>query len=201
MRLFHWSLVAAVIGLFITGETFRSVHVRLGYFVIFLVLARIIWGVVGTPHARFSDFIYPPQEILSYLSGLIKGQPKHYLGHNPAGGLMVIVLLLFLLLTIFSGLIAFGAKGQGPLANLDARTVSMAFADREDHEEDDEERGYEKSGHGTNEADEFWEEVHEGMTAFMLFLICLHVGGVAVSSWRHRENLVLAMLTGNKKVE
>ena len=113
----------------ITVESFKKVHVNVGYFIIILLSARIIWGLVGSKHARFADFIYPPQEIFSYLKGLLKGNPKHYIGHNPAGGAMVFALLFFLLLTTMSGLKTLGAEGKGPLADLPISIVNEAHAD------------------------------------------------------------------------
>ena len=129
IRVFHWSLVASIIIQSITVESFKKVHVNVGYFIIILLSARIIWGLVGSKHARFADFIYPPQEIFSYLKGLLKGNPKHYIGHNPAGGAMVFALLFFLLLTTMSGLKTLGAEGKGPLADLPISIVNEAHAD------------------------------------------------------------------------
>ena len=113
VRTFHWTLVGSMIGLYLSGDNFESVHTILGYFVICLVLLRIIWGFIGTKHARFHDFIYRPSKIYHYLKSLINGNPTHYTGHNPAGGLMVIVMLLSLLVTAFTGLRLSVARGRG----------------------------------------------------------------------------------------
>jgi cytochrome b len=96
VRFFHWSLVAGVIAQLTTAEDLKSVHAAAGYIIIVLLILRIIWGFVGPVHARFTNFIYPPADILAYLRGLIQRRPMHYTGHNPAGGAMVCTLLFFL---------------------------------------------------------------------------------------------------------
>ncbi len=201
VRIFHWTLVGSIIGLYLSGEEFMSIHIRLGYFVSCLVLARIIWGFVGTKHARFNDFLYRPCKIHDYLKSLIKGNPKHYLGHNPAGGLMIIVMLFTLLVTAFTGLKTLAIEGQGPLATTDITISRVAYADEDEHEEHDDDRKYNTVHHQKRQKDEFWEDIHESMTSFMIFLVIAHVGGVIVSSWIHKENLIIGMITGIKKKE
>ncbi|MGD8837490.1 MAG: cytochrome b/b6 domain-containing protein [Desulfobacteraceae bacterium] len=196
VRGFHWALVGSMIGMYISGEEMKSVHIRLGYFVMVLVLVRIVWGFIGTKHARFVDFLYRPAEIFHYLKSLLFGKPIHYIGHNPAGGLMVLVMLITLLATTYAGLKALAADGKGPLANIDQSILSSAYADEDEHEE--EEEHYPKS-YRDKAKDEFWEEIHKVMTTSMLFFVVIHICGVLVSSWLHRENLILSMITGKKK--
>ena len=117
VRFFHWTLVFCIIGQFITAEDFQNVHVILGYVIIGLVLSRILWGFIGTKYARFNDFLYRPSTTIRYLKSLFNGRPEHYIGHNPAGGLMIIVLLLSLLVTTFTGLMTLGSEGKGPFAD------------------------------------------------------------------------------------
>jgi len=183
--------------MYISGEEFKRVHIRLGYFIITLVLARIAWGFIGTKHARFSDFLYKPTEILGYLKSLLVGKPKHYIGHNPAGGFMIFVILIALLITTFTGLKALATEGQGPLANTNIFVLRTANAD-EDGQEDEVEK-YNSAPFVNKEKEELWEELHEIMTNLMIFLIIIHVCGVLVSSWLHKENLILSMVTGKKK--
>ena len=197
VRTFHWTLVGSMIGLYLSGDDFESVHTILGYFVICLVLLRIIWGFIGTKHARFHDFLYRPSKIYHYLKSLINGNPTHYIGHNPAGGLMVIVMLLSLLVTAFTGLKTLGSEGKGPLTNAGISILRFAHADED--EDDDDDRTYKASHHQKNHKEEFWEEIHESRTSFMIFLIITHLVGVIVSSWIHKENLILAMINGRKK--
>jgi cytochrome b len=184
VRLFHWSLVIAFATAFVTGDENETVHAYAGYAVAALVVFRVIWGFVGTKHARFSNFIYGPGTGLAYLKGLLSRKPAHYLSHNPLGGWMVAALLLSLAATCWTGLEAYGAKGKGPLAGAMLNVVPQAHAD-EDAEAD---------GGG----DEFWEELHEGCADFTLLLVLLHLAGVIAGSILHRENLVRTMVTGWK---
>ena len=189
VRFFHWTLVVCIIGQFISAEAFEYTHVILGYVIIGLVLSRILWGFWGTKHARFNDFLYKPSTTTRYVKGLFNGRPEHYIGHNPAGGLMIIVLLLSLLFTAFTGLMTLGSEGKGPLASTDYSTVRLAYADSDEH--GDEHRS-------NSHKNDFWKEIHEAMTGFMIFLITIHIVGVVVSSWIHKENLILGMITGRK---
>lgn len=92
VRLFHWSLVGAIAYEFL-AEAGTPVHEILGYVALTLVGLRVLWGFVGSAHARFSDFVTGPFTTLSYLKDILSGHPKRYLGHNPAGAAMVLALL------------------------------------------------------------------------------------------------------------
>ena len=209
VRLFHWSLVAGVITQLATAEDWKSVHAKVGYIIAVILPVRIIWGIVGSPHARFADFVYPPADIFGYLKDLIKGRPKHYIGHNPAGGAMVCMLLFFLILTTLAGLKTLGAEGKGPLALRQKNAVTRAWADDDRHSEGenasrhdamDQNGRYPHSRAGNKAQVHFWKEIHETLVGISLFLIGLHICGVVASSYVHRENLILAMITGKKKV-
>ena len=209
VRLFHWSLVAGVISQLATAEDFKSLHANVGYIIVALLILRIIWGFVGTVHARFTDFVYPPADIFAYLKGLIQGRPRHYIGHNPAGGAMVCILLLFLALTTLAGMKTLGAEGKGPLALRPQTGMTRAWADDHPHRNADNSSGHDElaenaedsHSHAGNKAQvHFWKETHETLVNITLFLIGLHFCGVIASSYVHRENLILAMITGKKKV-
>ena len=86
VRIFHWSLVLAFTVAYVTGDDENSVHVYAGYAVLGLISFRVFWGLVGSKYALFSDFIYSPTTVFRYLKGLFSCNPKHYIGHNPAGG-------------------------------------------------------------------------------------------------------------------
>lgn len=194
VRLFHWSLVLSFTVAYVSGEEWEGLHVYAGYGVLGLVLFRILWGFVGSRHARFSDFLYGPRAIAEYVRGLLAGSPKHYMGHNPAGGAMVVVLLASLLVVSWTGLEAYGAEGHGPLSAVRFSLWPQALADG-GHGEDGEK---ERAGH--EDHDEFWEEAHEAAANLTLFLVVLHILGVVVSSRLHRENLVKAMISGRKDI-
>lgn len=95
VRLFHWLMVLCFAGAYLTSETerWRLVHVTLGYTMAGLVAFRLIWGLVGTRHARFASFVRGPAAVLRYLRSLPSGQPQHHLGHNPAGALAIMLIL------------------------------------------------------------------------------------------------------------
>lgn len=95
-RLFHWLLALSFIGAYLTAESeqWRLVHITLGYTMAALVGFRLVWGMVGTRYARFASFIRSPAATLRYLTSIMRGRPEHHIGHNPAGALAIIALLL-----------------------------------------------------------------------------------------------------------
>jgi cytochrome b len=148
-----------------------TVHVWAGYAVGMLIVARIVWGLVGSRHARFSDFVYDPGTTLRYVRDLVVFRAERYLGHSPGGGAMVILLLVFLSATVVTGLVVYGADQlAGPLA-----------------------------GMFTKDSGEALEEVHKAVANITLALILAHVAAVVLASFVHRENLVRAMVTGYKR--
>ena len=173
VRVFHWSLVLFVLILFITEGDFLSIHSYAGYTVLLLVGFRIIWGFIGSYYARFSSFITTPKEAIKYLKEELAGDAKRYIGHNPAGAIMIFALLITLIFTGFTGMATVATEGKGPLAN----TFIASF-----------------SG-------EVMGEIHEIFTSILLTLIILHIVGVIFSSLAEEENLVRAMFTGKKKKE
>lgn len=96
VRLFHWSLAGLFVLAFATGDEVEWLHLAAGYAIAALVALRIVWGFVGPRHARFGDFVRPPREVLAYLRDAIRLQAPRHLGHNPAGGVMVVALLAML---------------------------------------------------------------------------------------------------------
>lgn len=195
VRIFHWSLVAGFAIAYLTGDEESDLHIYSGYAVIGLVMFRLIWGFIGTRHARFTDFVTSPRQVMDYLKQLRQGKPARFLGHNPAGAYMIIALLVSILATSYTGLEVYGAEGNGPLAagNTIELVPSTAWAD-----DDEDEEGEHGEGRGEG-AESFWEELHEFFANLTLFLIIVHVAGVIVSSFLHRENLVRAMITGDKE--
>jgi cytochrome b len=205
VRIGHWTLVIAFFTAYFTEEDFLRQHVWAGYVVGSVVLFRIVWGFVGTKHAKFSDFIYTPTAILSYLKGIVSLKPQHYLGHNPAGGAMVFTLLLSLSVTTYTGLALYAVeKNAGPLAGIVANnhtpTASIISTANSDEDSDDDKNESESMNASVNEADEeFWEGLHEFFVNLTLLLVVLHIGGVLFSSYIDKENLIKAMVTGCKE--
>jgi len=187
VRLFHWTLVISFGAAYFSegelfaalqdrldGEWLQGVHIWAGYTIAGLLLFRLLWGFVGPRHARFSDFVHSPVATLAYLREVLTLRARRYLGHNPAGGAMIILLLLGLAATILTGLALYGAdKGLGPLAGWLL-----------------------ESSDGTMDA---IKEAHEVATDCTLLLVGGHLLGVVWESLLHRENLVRAMITGRKR--
>lgn len=172
VRVFHWLLVLIFTVAWLTGDELTGLHVYAGYAVLGLVLMRLVWGVIGTRHARFSDFVYRPAAVRAYLKDVLWLRARRYLGHNPAGGAMIVLMLLSLVLVSISGIAVYGMEaGAGPMALLAGSSEAL---------------------------EEALEEVHEFLAGFMLLMVIIHLAGVAVESLLHRESLVKAMLTGRK---
>jgi cytochrome b len=104
VRIFHWSLVIAFATAWYTGGIWDQPHLAAGYLVLALILARIVWGFVGSRYALFSDFVHQPRVILRYMADMMRWRAQRYLGHNPAGGAMVIALLAILLALSITGI-------------------------------------------------------------------------------------------------
>lgn len=105
VRVFHWLLVLSFAGAYLTAESerWRLVHVTLGYTMAGLVVFRILWGFAGTRYARFSSFVRGPQAVKRYLGSLLSRKPEHHTGHNPAGAVAIVALLLLALGVAASG--------------------------------------------------------------------------------------------------
>lgn len=103
VRLFHWSLVAAFAFAWLSGDVWDRPHEIAGYFILGLVAFRLLWGLIGPHYARFAQFIRPPHIVLGYLRTVLTGRERRYLGHNPAGGVMVAALLTMIAVTCLAG--------------------------------------------------------------------------------------------------
>ncbi|UCV29850.1 cytochrome b/b6 domain-containing protein [Ferribacterium limneticum] len=101
VRLGHWLMVAGFSLAWLTSdsETFRLVHAFAGSVVIAVALFRLPWGFIGSRYARFADFVRGPTSVIDYLGSLLKLQPTHHVGHNPAGGWAIMLLLGLSILT------------------------------------------------------------------------------------------------------
>jgi cytochrome b len=105
VRTFHWLLVLSFAGAWLTAESERWqwVHATLGYTMAALVGFRIVWGLIGTRHARFAAFVRGPGAAGQYLAALLKGRPEHHPGHNPAGALAILALMVLVGITAATG--------------------------------------------------------------------------------------------------
>ncbi|TPQ35330.1 cytochrome B [Bradyrhizobium guangdongense] len=160
VRVFHWSLAGLFLLAYMTGDDIVKVHIAAGYAIAGLLALRIVWGFVGPPHARFSAFLRSPRAVLAYLRDVVLLRAPRYLGHNPAGGAMIVALIVLLI----------GTCTTGHMMTTDAYWGS-----------------------------EMLEDVHEALANLTIGLVVVHVLGVLVASFEHRENLVKAMITGSKR--
>jgi cytochrome b len=174
-RAFHWSLVACVVGLVISGNLGGSAmvwHFRFGYCVATLLLFRIVWGFAGGHWSRFAAFVYPPGQVLNYLrSG---GDVHHKVGHNPLGALSVFAMLGILALQVSSGMMSDDEiSASGPLVRwVSGNWVSLAT----------------------------WYHKDIGKV-ILIFLVAAHLAAIIFYRWRKNENLVGPMLTGDKLLD
>ncbi|NCA69812.1 MAG: cytochrome B [Sphingobacteriia bacterium] len=176
VRVFHWTLVGGFATAFIVEDHLLGVHVWAGYLVLALIALRLAWGLIGTRHARFSDFVRGPRTVWAYIGDALRLRAPRHLGHNPAGGAMVVALLIAVSLTGLSGLAVYGTQElSGPLAAM-LGGLSESWGHR-------------------------FEELHEVLANLTLVLIVAHVAGVLFSSLAHRENLIGAMISGFKRRE
>lgn len=197
VRIGHWLLAGGFLTAYLTAEENQPIHVLAGYTVATVVVLRILWGFVGTKHARFASFVRGPGAVLGYLAGLTTGKSKRSIGHNPAGAAMAVALLICISGTAISGMALLAAEeGEGPLTGFitaEGETARLVEGLVVEHALAEEAETGEKGG------EEMFEEVHEAFVNFTLLLIGLHIVGVIASSLAHRENLVRAMVTGRKR--
>jgi cytochrome b len=202
VRLAHWALVAGFFVAYLTEDDVLILHVWAGYLVGGIVALRTLWGLVGPRRARFVDFVYPPRAVAAYLGDLMLFRARRYLGHSPAGGAMAVALLLSLAATVGTGLMAYAVEeGKGPLAGLIAAAPSapeLAQPARADEDRKVKRAGEKKR---KSKAGKAWEEAHEVLAELTFWLVVLHVLGVLWASIAHRENLVRAMIDGEKRAD
>lgn len=165
-RLFHWALVACIIGAFVSvklGGLYMDWHVRFGCAALGLILFRLLWGFFGPRYARFAQFVRGPATVARYLKGA--AAPA---GHNPLGALSVLALLLVIGFQAVSGLFTTDdIMTQGPLFGYVSETVSAAMTS--------------------------WHKLNEWV---ILALIALHLVAVAWYGVVRRKRLVRAIITG-----
>lgn len=173
VRIFHWTLLLAIVGAFITnqlGVVYFRYHLWFGYTVLVLVAFRLVWGLIGTRHARFWNFVRGPVTTVRYTRDLLRGRDVHYAGHNPLGALMVVVLL---------GAI-FAQAATGLFGNDEIFNVGPLY------------------GYVTNELSLELTSVHRQLFYWLAGAAAIHILAVLAHWLFKRENLVAAMITGRK---
>lgn len=175
-RVFHWSLVILVATGLITGfvspEWWMDVHIWAGYGTVILIVFRLVWGFFGSEFSRIETFAFTPGQVIAHMRELIFLRPLHYIGHNPAGAMMIFALIFFLFSITITGLLVLGGEeNQGPLAGVTSYRVGDTAAN-----------------------------IHEALALILVVLIGLHVVGVFVEMRLTRENLVKSMFDGYKVI-
>jgi cytochrome b len=164
VRVLHWALAASVATAWISGHRpphdFDAWHHIAGYVAATVVVLRLIWGFIGSRHARLAQFVRGPRAVLAYARALRANREPRHLGHNPLGGWMVLALWATTAALSLSGWLY---------------TTDWLW-------------GY-----------EWLSDLHAWLAWGILTLVIGHLGGVVVTSWRHRENLVAAMFSGDKR--
>lgn len=174
-RLFHWALAVCVVCLVVTaqiGGAAMDWHFRFGYCVLTLLVFRLLWGLVGGYWSRFSSFLYSPAQVIAYLKG--NGDANHTVGHNPMGAMSVLALLGFLMLQVGSGLFSDDEiAATGPLVKFVSSTwvANATF---------------------------YHKEIGK---VVLLALIALHLLAIGFYFFKKHENLVGAMITGDKTLD
>lgn len=130
VRVFHWLMVLSFAGAYLTAESerWRLVHVTLGYTMVGLVAFRLVWGLVGTRHARFANFVRGPAAIVGYLRGLVGGRAEPHVGHNPAGALAIVALLGLTVVVTAAGWATYNEVGGKWLEELHEGAANVMLA-------------------------------------------------------------------------
>ena len=102
LRIFHWLLVAGFFVAYLTEGELLTIHVWAGYLVLGLLIFRLFWGFAGNDNARFSSFLCSPAKSVAYIKDVVALKAKRYLGHNPAGAAMIVLLIVSLFMTVIS---------------------------------------------------------------------------------------------------
>lgn len=175
IRIFHWSLVLLLACLWYTSDQDNGLielHIKFGYTALTLVLFRILWGFVGTYHAKFSNFVPSFRSIKHYLT-YSNDQRKTYLGHNPLGSLMVFALLFLILSQAISGLfISDDIFSAGPYHESVAKSLQKFFA-----------------------------LIHHNAFDWLLVFSFFHVVAVIYYVRVKKQKLIWAMLHGKKNID
>ncbi|MGD0187352.1 MAG: cytochrome b/b6 domain-containing protein [Roseiarcus sp.] len=160
VRAFHWSLALSFAVAWLSSDGLEDLHDWAGYAAGSLVAMRIVWGFLGAPYARFAQFVRSPSAVIAYLRAIATGSEARFVGHNPAGGAMIVALLIAMAATATTGWML---------------TTDALWGVR-------------------------WaQRLHSLVAHSLLLLVLAHLAGVALASLRHRENLVRAMIFGDKR--
>jgi cytochrome b len=170
-RLFHWLVVVLVAAAYATWRlNWMDVHAEIGEVLLALVLFRILWGFFGSDSARFRRFLASPTVVARHLRKIFRREPDHEVGHNPAGGWMVLLLLFLLLVEILTGIYVLNdVADEGPFTELVPAAIADAIT-----------------------------ALHSIFWNVLLAAIAAHIGAILIYAMAKRQNLVVPMITGWK---
>lgn len=173
IRLFHWAIVVLIAVAYVSQlEFWMRLHYLAGYAVLTLLLFRLAWGFFGSDTARFRLFLKGPAEVVGHLTRIRRREPDNEIGHNAAGGWMVLLLLALLAVETVSGLFTRDDDvAEGPLA-------------------------HDLPGHGTD----FSSTVHDVCWDLILAAVALHLLAILAYWVVRRHNLLRPMITGKKRL-
>lgn len=170
-RLFHWVTVVLVVAAYVTWRlNSMDAHAEVGEGLLALLLFRLAWGVVGSDTARFVRFVHSPRAAMRHLARLFRREPDEQIGHNPAGGWMVLLLLALLLGETLTGIIVNNdVADEGPLTELMPAWLANLVTD-----------------------------LHQAFWYALLAAIVLHLAAIAIYAVVKGHDLLRPMLTGRK---
>ncbi|MDE2227755.1 MAG: cytochrome b/b6 domain-containing protein [Alphaproteobacteria bacterium] len=170
-RLFHWLTAVLVAAAYATWRlNWMDWHARVGYALLVLVVFRLLWGFFGSETARFARFLAAPRAAARHLAHVFRREPDRQVGHNPAGGWMVLLLLALLLGETLTGIyVNNDVADHGPLTELVPAPIANLI-----------------------------DALHTVFWDALLAAVALHVLAIAVYWTAKRQNLVLPMITGRK---
>ena len=176
-RLFHWTLAFLFVVQWISGSLGKlDLHIRVGEAILTLIIFRIAWGLVGSRHSRFVDFLVAPRTALAHFRetlavmrhGPSAARPQPHLGHTELGGYMIVLMLLLLLVQAGAGLFATDEiVTDGPLNHLVSSSVAKLLT-----------------------------SLHSLLATLLLILVLVHISAALFYLLRKRENLILPLITG-----
>jgi cytochrome b len=173
LRAFHWLFATTIVACYVTaklGFDWMQWHFYLGYAAIGLLVFRVLWGFFGPRHARFGSFMHAPSAIWLYLKGMFNPGSAPSIGHNPVGGLMVILMLVLVAVQAGTGLFTTDAVvWAGPYnPSVSGSTASLLST------------------------------VHDWNFNFIIAAVVLHVAAILFYALYKKQNLVVPMLHGYK---
>lgn len=176
VRLFHWLLLISLLSAWYTSNGERDLidyHLKIGYFTLGLIIFRIMWGIFGTQYAKFSQFFPTKAKLLSYLNKSKQNQVDTTVGHNPLGGLMIILMLLLILSQAISGL----------FMNDDVFTTGPYYESV------------------NSSIQKFMSLIHHNVFDIILFVSVVHIGAIFYYLFAKKINLIVPMFTGYKSTD